>query len=129
MRRFFLILITLSLSPTAMGYACEMSGAVPQLACCCDGGATDSCPQSVPDCSHDAMNGEGDDCCSVVVTLGTSTQGQAQTLTSIDLPGLGPAVGQRVAATPARILAVVSHLSARDHSALPIYLLTGRLRR
>lgn len=130
MRRLFLILIALSLSSITMGHACDMSGAVPQLACCCDAEAPDSCPEPARNCTTGATaDASGGGCCSIVITSGTSAQGEPETLPTPDLPLLDPSIAASAALRPARSLAMAPRLRANANGAPPIYLLTGRLRR
>ncbi len=129
MRRLLLILVTLSLSWVTIGYACSTSGAVVQIACCCDAGVLQSCPEPVPNCSTDAMLGApGDSCCSFAAASGISAQGQAENLTTPDLPLLDALPVQLAVERPPS-LPVSPHLLARACSTVPIYLLIGRLLR
>lgn len=51
MRRLLLTLIAISLSWVTIGYTCNVSGEVAQLACCCDAGAPHACPEFHRNCS------------------------------------------------------------------------------
>lgn len=127
-RRLLLILTALSLSWVTMGYACTMSGAVMQVACCCDSRSSHSCPEPARACSTEAMFGASDDgCCSFVTTSGASAQGQAETLTTPDLLLFRrPVTLQAVERPP---LAVSPRRLAPAASTVPLYLRIGRLLR
>lgn len=130
MRRLLPILIVLSLSSITTAYACDMSGAVPQLACCCDAGEPDSCPDAVQDCVAGSMADAPDGgCCSIVVTSGTSANGVPETQTTRDLPPLSSLPAATAAIRPMRTGANAPRLRVDACSAPPIYLLAGRLRR
>lgn len=129
MRRLFVLLIALSLTPAALGFACEMSGAIPQLACCCESEAPESCPHSDQDGATAAVTGPpAASCCSLVVAPAAAAQDETETPTARDPPAR-QSRSTPTAAKSSDELASAPHFSAHNENAARTYLVTGRLRR
>lgn len=130
MRRLLLILMTLSLSWVTVGYACSVSGAVAQLACCCDSGSSHSCPDPSRACSSSSMlGGPGDGCCSPVTTSATSLQAQGNRPGKMDLTLFDRPTGVQAVARPPQRVSGSAQPRALASSVAPLYLLIGHLLR
>lgn len=129
MRRLLLILITLSLSWVTTDCACRMSGAAPQLACCCNTGVSHPCPQP-RNCIADAvLGGSGNSYCSIVTNAGGSIASLVENLTLPDRPLLSAFTVQATPRPSLIRLPASSYLLAHAGNTVPIYLVIGRLLR
>lgn len=130
MYQLLLILITLSLSwvvPTDC--TCRMSGATPQLTCCCKTDVSHPCPQPRNCISDAALAGSSNSYCSIVTNAGTTTASQAESLPLPDRPLLSTVIVQATTRPLPIRLPTSTPLLAHAGNTVPIYLLIGRLLR